>query len=462
VKYFLFFLFLVLAHLFFTTSCTRPDINPPVIDTPSLPIDTTSISVPNAWQCEIDGVSYAGVVDTGFLQMTFPFERADSTIVCVGTTADKKHTLHCKFSLNRTKSPATGVDITGSTYFIFSNAVNIYLAGISSLEPTVTYTADTVSGTSLVINFTGHVVDRQHVIHSLKGKFSCRLYTGDNDPSKFYFLTDSVKNAGYFRSAYMSANTLMLEGIDYIAYPFDYFRMGIRTGGVIKPGTYSSTNGDIVIYKTFPASGYGYFYADDSIGNVTVKILSVEGNVVTGSFTGVNKTLDRLEGGTFKCRVANYIPEPDAQHRWQFGAWVDPAFDLYHSYAGNVTKAVKTSANGFNYLTIYGESDNGASNFKIQLSSVTPIAKGLYSLHNTANNQNLVDSIYFKSSIETWDNVVPYLHADAGTRPFGISTYCLIDSISTNYVSGKFYGLLWTKEGSPREIHKGFFSVALH
>jgi hypothetical protein len=105
------------------------------------------------------------------------------------------------------------------------------------------------------VSFSGTITDQKFITRNIIGKFSCRLNTGNNEPNKFYcelpgnpFLRD-----GYFSSAIFSANTINLIGIAYMEYPLEQFKLSIRTGGTIKPGTYSSSNGDVMFSTPPPA-----------------------------------------------------------------------------------------------------------------------------------------------------------------------------------------------------------------
>jgi hypothetical protein len=128
---------------------------------------------------------------------------------------------------------------------------------------------------------------------------------------------------------------------------------------------------------------------------MTVTISSVEGNIVHGSFSGTGKTGDAIQNGTFTCRISNYHAQQDADTRWSFGAWIDPSFGDYSPYAGNVTSAALSEANGIHYLTVNGESDHGASVFKLVISNSTDtIHRGWYQLSESYEEN--VDSFLFQ------------------------------------------------------------------
>lgn len=460
---------LFLFQLILFISCTKPaeqdpgnPPNPPTVP----PIDTSLTTVNNTWQCVIDGKNYSGVIDSSFFQMVFGYESADSVIVSTGTSDDKKSHIHFKLTLNRNKFPATGVNNASNTFLVFDTAANKVLRTSEALAATVNYKIDTITGINLVVSFSGVLIDYKNQTHTISGKFSCKLFKGNNDPNKFYCLIDSTKKFGYFTSAELNANTLILEGLDYMDDSYFQFRILVRTGGTIKPGTYKSSNGDVAFNSLLAGAFGGYCYVDDSLGNMTVTIHSVVGNIVRGTFSGISENWRKIDTGSFVCRVANYRHEQDAENRWAFGAWIDHSFGLYNCYAGNISRAFKTSANGLNYLTINGESDNGASQFKIVLRSNSPITKGPYIIHS--DNFNVLDTLYFKSGVRTWDGTLPYLYSHQGTALLGGETFCFIDTIDNTQVKARLYGIIWNNlqdvyfgpgYSSFRKISKGYVSA---
>jgi len=306
------------------------------------------------------------------------------------------------------------------------------------------------------------------------GKFNCKFFTGNRNPNQYSCVLGSFKTEGYLTSAMINANTLIMTGINYLEYPLQLFSISVRTGGTIKPGIYSSKNGEVSFYGSAPRiSDLGRYYVDDSVGSMTLTIKSVKGNIVEGIFSGVkghylayNMSQPEIEDGRFICRVNNYIPQEEYQSRWQLGAWLEPDFGfVYNSYGGNITSAEK-KINGDRYsLTINGESDNEASVFKIVISDQAPIKKGHYQL-NIDNFQSL-DTIYFKSGIPNWEGTYNYLYADKGILPYGGNAYCYIDSIDDSHVSGILYGDIIARlddylnlgELQWREIHKAYFNA---
>jgi len=459
VRTIVYFFTLLLFYLTVSVSCTKPATDTPEpVDSLPPPGDTSTFSVENKWECAIDGITYSGVVDTSFLQVVFPY-RVDSVIICTGTSADKKAHIHFKVTIDRTKFP-DGVNNNFDTYLVFDTAANnLFLGSVSSETQVVTYKLDTMIEDNVVISYSGTVTDQKFINHTVTGKFSCKLNTGSNEPNKFYCLLglgSPVKRFGYFKSAMMNANTLVLEGVDYMDYPPNQFQMLIRTGGTIKPGIYKSSDGDVNFVSVPPGPVDNNYYIDDVVGDMTVTIESVNGNIVKGSFSGVNKALDSVQSGSFICRVTNYIPEADASNKWAFNTINWAWNDVYNCFAGNVTNAVKTNVGGRYYLTINGESDNRASVFKLVVSSSQPLARGEYQM--AYSYDPYFDTVYFKSDTPMWFGNMPYVYADASTIPYGGETVCYIDTLDDNHVVGSFYGKVsGTINGNM--IRKGSFNA---
>lgn len=427
------------------------------------PVDTSTYTVANVWECDIDGVHYSGTVDTSFMRIVFPYYTVDSVIVCTGTTADKKTQVHFKVALNRQTSPG-GIDNEAgppaNTFLVFDTAAdNLFIANVNLAPDRVNYTLDTLVGENIKISFGGTITDQKFTTHNISGKFSCRLNTGNNEPNKFYceLAGDHFKSDGYFTSAIFSANTINLIGIAYMGDPLYQFKLSIRTGGTIKPGTYSNRNGDVFFSAVPSGSITGDYYIDDTVGNVSVTIFSVEGNVVHGSFSGTGRLGDAIENGTFTCRIPNYQPQQDADTRWSFGAWVNPSFGDYSCYAGNTTSAVLSEVNGKHYLTVNGESDHGASVFKLVVSSLfDTIHPGYYYFIDTYDE--FLDSFYFRSAVPTWDRKLTNLYIDRSVMGFGGTLTCVIDTLDDKHVTGILFGKLFGNTPAD-EIHKARFSA---
>lgn len=455
----------IFSICFTHSSCTK---NPPQPVTPvdTLPRDTVppidTFSVVNQWQCTIDGTTYSGKIDTSFRQMFFPYQGADTLVIATGTSADKKIHIHFKAAMNRQGNPGSGIDYSNS-YLVFDTAAyNLYIGRGYSQFGSLKYVVDTFINDNAVISFSGVLLDNENASHQVTGAFSCKMNTGDNDPNKFFCWADSNKKAGYFISSKMNANTLVLEGINYSdLYPLEQFQLAIKTGGTIRPGTYKSSDGNVG-FICYGGNFHPYYYVDDSLGNMTASIESVDGNIIHGSFSGTDNTLGKITAGSFTCKVDDYIPEAISENRWSMNMLGNVPFnELYQLFAGNITKAVKTNNNGRNYLTIQGQSDNDASVFKIVISSELPLTKGQYKL--SEYNANQVDSLYFISGMPTWDNKLVKYIADSETSRFGGDVYVFIDEVDDKHVTGWFYGDMYSNDyGSVfgGYLHKGTFNTS--
>jgi hypothetical protein len=130
----------MLFTVLFFTSCSKPaEPQPGDNDTTTgPPIDTSTYSVANVWECNIDGVHYTGTVDTSFMRIVFPYYAVDSVIVCTGTTADKKTQVHFKLTLDRKNFPVTGIRnesnmIPANTFIALdTSADNIFAANVGT------------------------------------------------------------------------------------------------------------------------------------------------------------------------------------------------------------------------------------------------------------------------------------------------------------------------------------------
>lgn len=446
-------------------SCTK-NPQPPVTPVDSLPNDTTampdSFTVANEWQCTIDGVTYNGAVDTGFMKMVTVSKGGDYTedslIVATGTSADEKTHIHFKAAMNRRDNSLSGIDASNS-YMVFNLAADNLYVGNAGTPGTINYIVDTFDNNNIIITFNGVLSDEKSGSHTISGKFSCKLNSGNNYPNKFSCRIDSITRAGYFISSAVNANTLVMEGIDYTDYFFYQFRLSVRTGGTIQPGVYKSKNGDIAFF----ALGDPFFGSavniDDTLGDMTVNIESVNGNIVSGTFSG-RQGFTSVQNGTFACKVAGYKAQPVSTTRWAFNTAAYLYDNIADCYAGNVLNAAKTSNGSRYYLTVNGESDNYASSFKLVISAQTPIAKGWYLLHGFGDE--MIDTIYYKSGVATWDGRMVQYIADAATAGYGGEVYCYIDSIDNKQVSGTFYGNLYSNDAGNvfgTGIHKGSFNA---
>jgi hypothetical protein len=182
------------------------------------------------------------------------------------------------------------------------------------------------------------------------------------------------------------------------------------------------------------------------VGNVKVTISSVTGNIVTGTFSGVNNTGKGILNGKFSCRVKNYQPQTDSVNKWQFG--LDEHIFLYNLYGGNVLNAGLSQNAGRYLLTVNGESDNGSSTFKMVLSSNSPLTTGVYQTKDIFNSPGLtIDSLYFRSQTRIWNGNTTYFSTEDFSQ---FPAYCRIDAIDANGVTGTLYGkiIIFLNSGS--------------
>ena len=435
----LFSVSLLLSLLICFLSCSK-GTDAPVDPGPDTRVDSTVTPVvaDGKWEITIDGKSYSGSVDTSFAQNVFN-TNVDTLIVAAGTSADKKAHILFNIAMNRKAFPVNGVNLLLNSHLIFDTSNFNRGTSFINGSPSINYQLDTFNATRVVVRYSGTMTNRTG-LHSFSGKLSFELNKGTKEPNTFACQLELSKQSGYFMNACFSANTLVLNGTYYRDLAHKSFRLLVKTGGTITPGTYKSSDGDVAIYVVEPGYTGNSYYIDDTSGTATVVIESVSGNIVKGSFSGTNWNANRIHSGNFICRVGNYVPQTIAATRWSFGAWVGSPFGFYEAYAGNVVSAVKTSSNGRNYLTINGESDHGKSVFKIVVSSTSPITKGSYILNGFPNN--VLDTLYFKSGVTTWDGTVPRLWADLGASPSGIGTGVFIDSMNNSGLSGRFYNRL--------------------
>lgn len=231
----------------------------------------------------------------------------------------------------------------------------------------------------------------------------------------------------------MLTNSLILDDIPFAYAANQKFRLIIRTGGTIKPGVYKSSRGEVGLSFFIP-SIYTQ-YVNDSLGDVTVSIISVSNNIVKGTFSGLNANATPISDGSFSCRVKNYQPQPELLDRWQFS--FDEHTLLYNCYGGNITSAVKTQVGGRHLITLKRESDNHQLVYKLVLSSDAPLTTGLYRSSRWGVGPNLIDSAYFRSNERLWNGNTTYLYSD-----FGVDTWCRIESIDANQITGTLFGKL--------------------
>lgn len=429
----------VLTVLFILfTSCHKgkdPAAQPPVGPTPPVTPVPPVPSLPpyadnNKWECLIDGVPWSGTVDTSFISIG----TVDTIVYCRGTSADKKGNIYLIININRQFRTTGKVNTHSYGLFMFDTlSMRPMMAGIYTPYSNITYTVDTLNGTRLKASFSGTAevlpdgALRGASTHTItNGKFSCEMGRGNSEPKTFLFNSDGTKWSGYLSSAKLISNTLIMEGFPYSYNGEQRFKLMVRTGGTIKKGTYTSASGDAGLQLYVP-SIYP-LYITDYTGDLSVTINSVDGNIITGSFSGSSNG-KQISGGIFTCRVQNYVPQADAPGKWAFSK--DESIQLYEMYGGNVVNAQKTQAGNRYLLTVNGESDNGTSTFKLVLNSATPFTPGVYKTDTVTNR---LDSLYFTSDTKIWNGNTTYFFLGYGT------TYCRIDSIDAYSVSGILYG----------------------
>jgi hypothetical protein len=415
----------------------------------------------NRWECKIDGVEYSGTVDTSFYQLIHTDDpHPDTVIYCNGTSDDKGANIHFNIIVNRTYSPGPIKSSAYNGLLALDTVSTRFLIAAGSFNGSeVTYIIDTLSGNKLGATFSGELILPLDIglnggsIHSVTdGKFNCEFGVGDSEPKTFSFANGASKSAGYFSSASIISNTLEMDGLTYNNFGYETFKLLVRTGGTIKPGIYKSKNGDVGLQAITP--GIDPFYVNDSLGDLTVTINSVNGNVVTGVFSGMNKDSTSISGGKFSCRVRNYVPQVDSVNKWDFSE-DEPVF-LYRMFGGNILTATKSELSGRSYLSIVGESDNEDSQFQLVISSNSAIAPGIY---KTGSYTNALNSLYFKSNTKIWNGNTTYLYADDS-----YPAYCRIDSIDSQKVVGTLYGHINISLSSAgktgAEIKKGRFRAS--
>lgn len=193
-------------------------------------------------------------------------------------------------------------------------------------------------------------------------------------------------------------------------------------------------------------------------GDLRVTIASVSGDVVTGSFSGINYDGKSLTG-TFNCRVKDYIRQVDLASKWFFGE--SEIIFGYRLFGGNVLNASLSQNAGRYLLTINGESDNGQSVFKMVLSSTTSIAAGNY-VGSFMSPGKHIDSLYFRSPVKIWNGNDTYLYSDDASQ---YPVYVSIDAIDQQKVTGTIYGniRIGLSSGSITSayIKEGKFSASL-
>ncbi|MEO7044658.1 MAG: hypothetical protein ABI091_05075 [Ferruginibacter sp.] len=405
----------------------------PPVDTSKVVIPKDSFTVDNMWECQIDGVPYQGTIDTSFIHINSSY--ADTIIDCNGTSINADANIHFQIRVNKAQTRDlinTGI---GNAMLVFDTITpNFLIAAQAYYTSGINYIVDNMNADKISARFSGSLSLQNAVNGSsnhtvTNGKFSCRFGKGNHRPNNFSFTDNSTLITGYFNSAKITSNCLILEGQPYTFDGTQKFTLLIRTGGTIKPGTYYSTDGDAGL-RFYTPSIYRY-YINDTMGTLKVSISKVDGNKVEGTYDGVSFD-GKVISGTFASAVKNYIPQIDYADKWKFTEDEQPFF-LYNIYGGNVTSANRSQVGSNYFLTVNGESDNGDSQLKLILKSPSPIVAG--TIYESKVSENSIDSFYFKSNTRIWNGNTTYLFSNDY-----YDTYCRVDSIDNYHVLGTIYG----------------------
>jgi len=396
------------------SSCKKDTIS-------SDPIPVSPIS--NNWQCQIDGIVYSGTVDTSITHISTTGN--DTTLFFTGTSNDKKNNILFSITLNRASSPTGILSSNFSISFLYINTDSAYyLTSPYSSTSAMLVKINSFASNQLQATFSGSINDLSGNAHTItNGKISCAIGQGDNEPKNFYLKDDTTTIAGYIDYARLCSNSLIINGTS-ITNSGQKFKLIVHTGGTIKTGTYQSINGDVGLQLS--QQGQFIDYINDTIGNLTVNINSVQGNIVTGTFSGTT-----VANGRFSCRVINYMPETDSVNTWRFAE--DDSIFNYNIYSGNTISTSFEQDGPKYYFTLNGESDNGNSVFKLRISDYHPIDTVLYQTGYMYTAH--VDSMYFRSATKTSDTTSTYLYMhddDIG--------YCNIDTLDDHHIVGTLYG----------------------
>lgn len=413
---------------------------------------TPDILVDNKWQCEIGGVLYSGTMDTSFINIInsqgTPFY--DSLVYFTGTSTDKKTSIAFWINVKRNLYP-NGIFSSSqgmSSLSIDMNSSDEWSSVYGSPDK-ADFVVDSFTTKKLKGTFSGHFPNKQHTawIDVTNGKFSCEFGQGNNEPKQVSFVgEDSIY--GYTRYAALQANSLIIDASDYTAFTGRTYRLIVHTGSTIKPGTYESKEGNVG-FNLYTPSIYRYAIGD-SLGNMSVTITAVNGNVVEGTFHGRSEFAVEhdINDGKFKCRVLNYYPQQDSVNKWKYLS--DNIYMAEYSiFGGNITKAEKTFSDNYYRLTVDGTSDNDNSQFKLAVFSRNPIDTGYYA---TIPGNRIIEAIYFKTG-----STYPFNFGSSST-----GVYCHIDHIDNNTVSGTFGYNPSVGQFDNYLIRKGSFTASFH
>ncbi|KAA9041240.1 hypothetical protein FW778_04175 [Ginsengibacter hankyongi] len=431
------FFFILLSQTF--VACHKADTSVP--DVP--PVD---FSVNNTWQCEVGGITYSGSIDTSFYKI-IGAGMQDTILYLSGSSANGKANITMKMFINRTSFRSDTMHITyGISYFRFDTSSNNYLQ--TSSNATVLFSIEGFTTKKLKGSFSGILNGTDGSYQNItNGKLSLDVDKGNSTP-KFLGLTVENKFIyGPIRTGVIKANTLIIDGVTFDGD--SVYQLQIRTGTRIKTGVYHSQKGDVGFQLWRP--DIVTHYVSDSLGDLAVTILSVTGDIVTGTFKGNALTEDGSGNitplsGYFTCRVKDYYNiGVDSLNQWGFS--IDNRGQYpYETMGGNISNASIFRNGVTNRLIINGHSDYGSSVFHISLTSYSGFSPGAVYSPNV-----FVDSCYFSNRDKSYF---------AGISGF----YIKIDSINSQRIAADFYGNmtvsnLFYGSGTSEVCRKGYFQA---
>lgn len=434
----------------FAFACSKKEDQP--APTPPPPPPTPDFQVDNTWKCEIGGKLYQGTIDTSFYTLdTADLPRRDTIIYIIGSTADGRANITMKMRFNRNAKDWVLMGLGGDYMTFDTSSTNVMSTSEGTIE--VPFRTEGFTGKKLKGTFSGSLRslnDRNEPVTNTvtNGAISVELGKGSGAP-KFMNVAVAGNNVtGPIRSAVHRSNALILDGVSFGGDAT--YQLQVRTGAAIKPGTYRSSNGNVGFQLWRPS--FVTHYVSDSLGDLSVTIQSVEGNIVTGTISGRSfvpgsSGATAVTSGQFKCRVKDYVAGADASNQWGF-SMDNKGQPSYVTAGGNITDAT-IRQNGARYvLTLKGTSDNGSSAFLVTLASFQPIAPGTYPI------SSWTDSCYLSTpSVKYFnDNDKAYIRIDT------LSSTRLVGAFYGNFLRG---GLLYGG-GITQTLRKGFFRTDGH
>ncbi len=404
---------LISCFLLMLFSCSKKDL-------------VDDIPVTNKWQCEIDGVLYSGNVDTSFVE-TSPGNPARSIVYATGSAADGKANIAFRIQVGGGLAPSV---IQSNSFISYDTLSEDNLASYSFT--TIDFLVEIFSTQKFSGTFTGKVRKADGSFATVtngKISFETGRTTASAQMADFTLQNQYIEKSHVFgpvRSATFQYNTLVLDGLAFQTQ--STYQLQIRTGASIKTGTYKSTLGEVGFQTYLPS--IVTHYVSDSLGDLVVNITNVNGNIVSGNFSGNIIRQDgifaaaQLTKGYFRCRVKNYDPGVDSVNQWRFDADNRGQFPFFTA-GGNVTNAsIRQSIYGYT-LSVNGYSDKGKSKFHLNITANNPIVPGLYPLSVFS-----IDSCYFSKPS------IPFCNYYNTQSNF----YVRIDAINAQEVTGGFYG----------------------